>query len=282
MFAAEHRRPFAAFLLVCAAGFLITGFGLRTQVVQVLVDNGAPAALVGVVAPDVILGETLSSKPAPPAEAAPSASAQSPDGPDVPDVRDEPAASAPTTITLDPPAAAHRAAKPAVPHHRRAKAAGTHAQSSATVAAVSTPVRPSTATPAPAPAAIPAPAPGKPSAGKPTPVRAELQAPTTRRRAWSPTVQAPTLAAASAGRGHGHGERSWSRRRARPRGPRHQGCSGPAHLGTDDAAPRLGAPPWRIPGSLTPRPSRADRATTRATVERGHSRHGHEGRSGRH
>ena len=58
-------------------GFLITGFGLRTQVVQVLVDTGAPAALVGVVAPDVMLGETLSSKPAPPAEAAPSASAQS-------------------------------------------------------------------------------------------------------------------------------------------------------------------------------------------------------------
>ncbi len=71
MLAAEHRRPFAAFLVVCAAGFLITGLGLRTQVVQVLVNNGAPAALVGVVAPDVMLGETLSSKPEPPAVAAP-------------------------------------------------------------------------------------------------------------------------------------------------------------------------------------------------------------------
>ena len=62
---------------MCAAGFLITGLGLRTQVVQVLVNNGAPAALVGVVAPDVMLGETLSSKPAPPAVAAPADPAES-------------------------------------------------------------------------------------------------------------------------------------------------------------------------------------------------------------
>ncbi len=260
MLAAEHRRPFAAFLLVCAAGFLITGFGLRTQVVQVLVDNGAPAALVGVVAPDVILGEMLRSKPAPPAEASPSASAQ---GPEIPD---EPAASAATTITLDPPAAAHRAATPAAAHHRRVEA-GTDAQSSATVAAVSTPVRTATATLALAPATTS----GKPSAGKATPARAELQAPTTTQRAGAPTVQAPTLAAASTGRGHGEGH---VRRDHGTRSVRVQHTSAPTPR-RHDSAPHHAKSRDR---------SRHDksRGSRHASDHGGHSRRGPEDRSGRH
>ena len=259
MLAAEHRRPFAAFLLVCAAGFLITGFGLRTQVVQVLVDNGAPAALVGVVAPDVMLGETLSSKPAPPAEAAPSASAPTAPTSPTPRTSRRPPRRRRSPLTVPRlPTAPRSRLFPTIAGRRPRRHA--HAQSSATVAAVSTPVRPPTATPAPAPAAIPAPAPGKPSAGKPTPVRAELQAPTTEATGLEPdrSRRPDPRRQASAGRGHGHGQRSWSRRRSTPAGTtarrRGSGPATPRHRrrGATTRRPRHG----ESRGSLTPRPSR--------------------------
>src|SRR5680860_1451088 len=57
---AEHRRPLAAFLMVFAAACLIMGNGLRTHVVDVLVGSGAPRQLFAAIAPDMILGQSLS------------------------------------------------------------------------------------------------------------------------------------------------------------------------------------------------------------------------------
>ncbi len=74
MLSAEHRRPFAAFLLVCAAAAVIIGTGMRTQVVDRMVEAGAPRALVGAVAPDMVLGGSLRSAPLPRAEAPSAAS----------------------------------------------------------------------------------------------------------------------------------------------------------------------------------------------------------------
>jgi hypothetical protein len=63
MMAAEHRRPFAAFLMVFAVACVIIGNGLRTQVVEVLIDSGAPQEVITAVAPDMLLGEALRRAP---------------------------------------------------------------------------------------------------------------------------------------------------------------------------------------------------------------------------
>ena len=44
MMTAEHRKPLVAFFLVFAAACLIMGNGMRSQVVEVLIDAGAPAS----------------------------------------------------------------------------------------------------------------------------------------------------------------------------------------------------------------------------------------------
>ena len=67
---AEHRRPFAAFLLVCAFGVAIMANGLRDQVVRVFVDSGAPRPLISAVVPDIVLGHSLRNAPAAPEPAA--------------------------------------------------------------------------------------------------------------------------------------------------------------------------------------------------------------------
>ena len=266
MFDAEHRRPFAAFLLVCAAGFLITGFGLRTQVVQVLVDNGAPAALVGVVAPDVILGETLSSKPAPPAEAAPSASAQSPDGPDVPTSRTSRRPRrrrrSPLTLPRLPTAPRSRLFPTIAGRRRRARTHRAVRQWRRSARRSARPRRrrlPPRQRSPPRHRASPRPG-SRPRCALSCKRRRRGDGPGARpsRRPPSPrpaqvvvTVRGTVVVTET----------------GTPQGARQQGCAGPAHLGTDAAAPRLGAPPWRIPGSLTPRRVARDRATTRATVD---------------
>lgn len=58
---AEHRRPLAAFALVSAAACVILGNGLQSQVSQVLRGADSPAAVVTVAAPDLVLGQSLSS-----------------------------------------------------------------------------------------------------------------------------------------------------------------------------------------------------------------------------
>jgi hypothetical protein len=63
MTTAEHRKPLVAFLLVFAAACLIMGNGMRSRVVEVLIDAGAPRALITAVSPDMVLGESLSSAP---------------------------------------------------------------------------------------------------------------------------------------------------------------------------------------------------------------------------
>jgi len=52
-----------AFLLVFAAACLIMGNGMRTKVVEVLLNAGAPRELITAVSPDMVLGESLSSAP---------------------------------------------------------------------------------------------------------------------------------------------------------------------------------------------------------------------------
>ncbi len=253
MFAAEHRRPFAAFLLVCAAGFLITGFGLRTQVVQVLVDNGAPAALVGVVAPDVILGETLSSKPAPPAEAAPSASAQSPTAPTSPTSRTSRRPPrrrrSPLTLPRLPTAPRSRLFPTIAGRRRRARTPRAVRQWRRSARRSARPRRrrlPPRQRSPPRHRASPRPG-SRPRCALSCKRRRRGDGPGARpsRRPPSPRPAQVVVTVSGNGRGHGDGH-------ARKE-PRQQGCSGPAHLGTDAAAPRLGAPPWRIPGSFTPR-----------------------------
>lgn len=284
MFAAEHRRPFAAFLLVCAAGFLITAFGLRSQVVQVLVDNGAPAALVGVVAPDVMLGERLNSKPAPPVVAAREVPTETLEVPDAP------AASAPSTTTLRPASTDRRSTAPAR-KHRGSKAAGAHAapRSATSTASVRTPSHQPAATPTPAPVT-------PPSAGKPSPPRGEQPAPATPSRPGNPTVIAPTRPDAGpgngngnghgkghgngAGRGHGdghvRGDRGHQGDRGRHSSPPRPGRQESRHEGRHDAAPRHSGSPDRARHDQS-RGSRHDAGRG----DRG-PRHGHQGRSGRH
>ncbi len=63
MMTAEHRRPFAAFLLVFAGACLIMGNGLRTQVVDILIGSGAPNELITAIAPDMVLGQSLKDVP---------------------------------------------------------------------------------------------------------------------------------------------------------------------------------------------------------------------------
>ena len=60
---AEHRKPLVAFFLVFAAACMIMGNGMRTQVVEVLIQAGAPPELIIAVSPDMVLGESLSSAP---------------------------------------------------------------------------------------------------------------------------------------------------------------------------------------------------------------------------
>ena len=70
MMTAEHRRPFAAFMLLLAFACAIMANGLRDRVVQVFVDSGAPRPLISAVVPDILLGRSLRDAPqAEPAEA---------------------------------------------------------------------------------------------------------------------------------------------------------------------------------------------------------------------
>jgi hypothetical protein len=63
MMSAEHRKPFAAFLVIFAAACMILGNGLRHQVINVLVGAGAPRELIAAIAPDVVLGQSLNDAP---------------------------------------------------------------------------------------------------------------------------------------------------------------------------------------------------------------------------
>jgi hypothetical protein len=71
MMTAEHRRPFAAFVLVTVLACLIVLNGLRAQVAEVFVGAQAPREIGTVLAPDVVLGQTLAD--APPAPVRPQA-----------------------------------------------------------------------------------------------------------------------------------------------------------------------------------------------------------------
>src|SRR4051794_40754656 len=63
MLNAEHRRPFAAFLLVLAFASVVMANGLREQVVRVFVDSGGPRPLISAVVPDIVLGHSLRHAP---------------------------------------------------------------------------------------------------------------------------------------------------------------------------------------------------------------------------
>lgn len=59
MMTAEHRGPLAGFLLVLAAASAILVNGLRTEVVDGLIEAGRSPALVTALAPDIVLGHAL-------------------------------------------------------------------------------------------------------------------------------------------------------------------------------------------------------------------------------
>lgn len=59
MLSAEHRRPLAAFFLVLAVAALIMTNGMRTQIVRQLISAGAPKSVIGALAPDMVLGQSL-------------------------------------------------------------------------------------------------------------------------------------------------------------------------------------------------------------------------------
>lgn len=65
MMTAEHRRPFAAFMLLLAFACAVMANGLRDQVVKVFVSSGAPRPLISAVLPDIVLGQTLRNTPQP-------------------------------------------------------------------------------------------------------------------------------------------------------------------------------------------------------------------------
>ena len=88
MMHAEHRRPFAALLLVFAAACMIMGNGLRTQVVEVLVGAGAPRPLIAAIAPDMVLGQSLINAPQAP-QARPPVPREVPVAPDDSDDSDD-------------------------------------------------------------------------------------------------------------------------------------------------------------------------------------------------
>ena len=58
MMNAEHRRPFAAFLLLFGFAGVVMANGLREEVVRVFVDSGAPRPLISAVVPDIVLGRS--------------------------------------------------------------------------------------------------------------------------------------------------------------------------------------------------------------------------------
>ena len=64
MMIAEHRKPFAAFLLLFGFALVVMANGLRDQVVRVLVDSGASRPLISAVVPDIVLGRSLQDLPA--------------------------------------------------------------------------------------------------------------------------------------------------------------------------------------------------------------------------
>lgn len=66
MITPEHRKPFWAFLVVTAVAAMVLANGLREQAVVVLVQRGAPTALIGALAPDLVLGGRLGLGHAPP------------------------------------------------------------------------------------------------------------------------------------------------------------------------------------------------------------------------
>lgn len=59
MFSHEHRRPLYAFGVVALVAVMVLGNGIRAQAVDALVAAGAPQPLIGAIAPDMVLGETL-------------------------------------------------------------------------------------------------------------------------------------------------------------------------------------------------------------------------------
>jgi hypothetical protein len=59
MLSAEHRRPLAAFFLVLAVAAFIMTNGMRTQIVRQLISAGAPPSVIGALAPDMVLGQSL-------------------------------------------------------------------------------------------------------------------------------------------------------------------------------------------------------------------------------
>ena len=69
MVTTEHRKPLVAFLVVFAAACLVMGNGLRTQVVEVLIETGGSNELVTAIAPDMVLGQALDGAPQPQAAA---------------------------------------------------------------------------------------------------------------------------------------------------------------------------------------------------------------------
>jgi hypothetical protein len=152
---AEHRRPFAAFLLLLGFAVVVMGNGLREQVVRVLVDSGAPRPLFSAVVPDIVLGHALQDAPeeAPRAVAVePQPSSETPLAPTRTAVVTPPTAAVTVSHPHRRPQQAHHAkpAKPAKPNkpakpgkaHAQAPQAPVHVPQPATPAAPATPTKP--------------------------------------------------------------------------------------------------------------------------------------------
>lgn len=187
---AEHRRPFAAFVVVFAAACLIMGNGLRSQVADVLVGAGAPPALVTAIAPDVLLGQSLDS--APQAQARPTS-----EGPTVSTDTGQQAASA--VVANVPPAPAATATRPT--SSRGGQGSGSRPGTGGGPQTAPAAVAPPAATPAPK--TVPATPTPKPA---PTPVAPPTQNPGVISKPDKPSV-APVKPGSGIGKGH-HGTTS--------------------------------------------------------------------------
>lgn len=147
MMTAEHRRPFAAFVLVFAFACFVMANGLREQVVRVFVDSGAPRPLISAVVPDIVLGRSLHHAPPAPKPAADLAT---------PPVESQPLASTPvTTVVTSTQAAPSRPHRGATHHAHKSHATPAKPKHTTAVAPVHvknptppvTPTPPTTPTP---------------------------------------------------------------------------------------------------------------------------------------
>ena len=249
MVTTEHRKPLVAFLVVFAAACLVMGNGLRTQVVEVLIETGGSNELVTAIAPDMVLGQALDGAPQPQAAAKKVPAVQGPvqAGADTLAVTNSPSTTqslANSSSVQSPAGADARTVDSRKATDRRAKARASRPSRPAARTASRKSAAPKSGARAPARAAArPAPAP-KPAGARPAPAPAPRGAGKADR---GPTHAPPPPRRVSSGdRAHAHAaperrvksrhatrqsQRSTRSNRAHSR-PRHDSQRGNSHRGS--------------------------------------------------